>query len=299
MGGGSFSANTYAQRSSVLKSMSREETFSSRMDDQMSPYRVMRESRDSEEHPTSNAVILAFDVTGSMGSIPEYIAKEGLGTLMSRLFSDKSGVFPDPQFLVMGVGDDKTDRYPLQVSQFESDIRILSDLQRIFLEGGGGRNAVEGYTLPWLFASRQTSIDCWEKRGEKGFLFTMGDEGVNKPLSRSILRDKRIADIEEASIDAESLLQEVSEKYEVFHLIIAQGWWYSQLETFKGGYKVNPVLYEWRKLLGNRAILVTDYKLLPTIISAAIQITRGVDPYQILNDLDDQHHQTFKIAFGL
>ena len=299
MGSGNFSANTYAKRSSVLRSMSREETFSSRMDPSMSPYQVTRESRDSDDHPESNAAILAFDVTGSMGSIPEYIVKEGLGTLMSRLLSDKTNGFAHPQFMVMGVGDDKTDRYPLQVSQFESDIRIVSDLQRIFLEGGGGGNAVEGYTLPWLFASRQTSIDCWEKRRQKGFLFTMGDEGVNTPLRRDILRDKKIADIEEDSLDAETLLEEVSEKYEVFHLIIAQGGWYARMEAMKGPDEVNPVLYEWRNLLGNRAILVTDYQLLPTIIASVISITRGADPYQILSDLDQRHHQAFRIAFGL
>ena len=57
-----------------------------------------------------------------------------------------------------------------------SNIRIADQLKMIWLEKGGGGNSHEGYHLPWYFAAQHTQIDCFEKRGRKGYLFTVGDE---------------------------------------------------------------------------------------------------------------------------
>ena len=46
--------------------------------------------------------ILALDVTGSMGSIPHYLVKDGLPNIMDGLI--KKGI-ADPQVLFMGIGD--------------------------------------------------------------------------------------------------------------------------------------------------------------------------------------------------
>src|SRR5690349_15674099 len=37
---------------------------------------VQRESRDSEEHPTSLAISVLFDVTGSMGYVPQVLQQK-------------------------------------------------------------------------------------------------------------------------------------------------------------------------------------------------------------------------------
>lgn len=58
---------------------------------------------------------------------------------------------------------------------FESStIAINQCLSRIYLEGRG--NNGESYLLPWIIAGNHTSIDSYEKRNQKGFLFTVGDE---------------------------------------------------------------------------------------------------------------------------
>lgn len=92
-----------------------------------------RECRDSETHPNALPIIVAMDVTGSMGMIPHQLVKEGLPTLMGTI--TQRGV-EDTSLLFMAVGDHEHDRFPLQVSQFESgDAELDMWLTRTYLEG--------------------------------------------------------------------------------------------------------------------------------------------------------------------
>ena len=51
-----------------------------RIHESMDPSKAqLRESRDSKEHPLSVPIILALDVTGSMGEIPHYLIKDEIG----------------------------------------------------------------------------------------------------------------------------------------------------------------------------------------------------------------------------
>src|SRR5512145_1408591 len=150
------------------------------IDPLMNPYRVsIREARDSEHHPRSVPVIVAFDVTASMGHIPTRFAKESLGRLMSQLV--EHGWVTDPQILFGAVGDAVSDRAPLQVGQFESGLEMDLWLTRIWLESGGG-DLAESYLLVHWFAAHHTATDAWDKRRKKGYLFTIGD-APNKSLT--------------------------------------------------------------------------------------------------------------------
>ena len=89
MGSGSFSHDSFARYSrSSGKSYSTTtgrvsgQTFtSSSMDSKLNPLNVMRECCNTEEHPNTIPVILALDVTGSMGSACKETA-EALGNIM-------------------------------------------------------------------------------------------------------------------------------------------------------------------------------------------------------------------------
>src|SRR5690242_17716027 len=59
-----------------------------RADPRMDPFRVgVRESRDSADHPTSTPIVVLFDVTGSMGTVP-VIVQQRL-TRLHELLTEK------------------------------------------------------------------------------------------------------------------------------------------------------------------------------------------------------------------
>jgi hypothetical protein len=50
-------------------------------------------------------------------------------------------------------------------------------------------NAGESYLLAWYFAAFHTRTDAFEKRNQKGILFTVGDEPCLKVLPASAIRE--------------------------------------------------------------------------------------------------------------
>jgi hypothetical protein len=65
-------------------------------------------------------------------------------------------------------------------------------------------------------------IDCFEKRGKKGYLFTVGDEPPLPFIGRESA--KRVLGIDlQADMSSQDALALVERQYEVFHLIVAEG----------------------------------------------------------------------------
>jgi hypothetical protein len=135
----------YAARS--VRGRSRAELFGSRtMHEDYDPARIgLRESRDSAENPQATPIIIGVDVTGSMGVLAEQLVVRGLNETFTALI-DRAPV-PDPHVMAMAIGDAYCDRAPLQVTQFEADLRIVEQLRMLWLEGGGGGNRGESYSL--------------------------------------------------------------------------------------------------------------------------------------------------------
>ena len=103
------------------------------LSEDLNPRNIIRECCNTEEHPNTLPVILALDVTGSMGDVAIEIAKK-LNPIMTDLLSK----YRDIEFCVMGIGDLAYDYAPIQMSQFESDTRIAEHLDKIYFEFGGG-----------------------------------------------------------------------------------------------------------------------------------------------------------------
>lgn len=227
----------------------------------------MRESRDSDDNPQSNAIIIACDVTGSMGMLAETLVRQGIGTTFEEIL--KRRPVSDPHLMVMGIGDVVYDRAPLQATQFETDIRIAEQLEKIYIEHGGGGNSWESYNLPWYFAAEKTALDCFEKRGKKGYLFTVGDEEIPEPLTNEQIKKVMNLDLGMERITNEDLLTLVGRKYEVFHIVVEEG---SHARSHG-----DSVRQRWAELLGQRVIPLADHRKLSEVIVSTIEVTEGRD----------------------
>lgn len=267
MGHGRYSKTAH-KRLRVSKgydTKSRSQIFTStNVDPEMDPTKiVMRECRDSEEHPESLAIIVGLDVTGSMGFVPEDLVKNTLPDLVDSII--QAG-FKDPQVLFVGLGDFIYDRVPLQAGQFESSAELLDRwLTKVYLEGGGGGNNGEAYNLAYLFGARHTSIDCWEKRRQKGFLFTIGDEPCLPNIPASTIKNLTTAS-QASTISTEAILKEAQEKYNVYHLHLEHN------ETARQKYRKHG----WNELLGQNFQIIPDYKRVAKTIAQII-----------INDMDN------------
>jgi len=277
MGYSNWSNVAYSKLRKGRKGASTKKIFkNTKVDPQMNPKGFdVRESRDSAAHPSSNAIIVAFDVTGSMGHIPDRFAREKLGGLMRMLVERE--YIEDPQVLFAAVGDATCDRGPLQVGQFESGLEMDMWLTRMWLEGGGGGQKSESYGLAHYFAAKHTSVDCWEKREKKGYLFTMGDE-----MSWDVTAD-HIAKVfgydPERDFTMAELVELAQERYEVFHIQVA--------EAHHG--KDPEVIGFWRDLLGERALILDDADGVCELIGTTIGLVEDrLDLDTVDRDLVDQ-----------
>lgn len=221
----------------------------------------MRESRDSDDHPTSLAIAVLFDVTGSMHNVPRKM-QEKLPELFGLLL--RKGYVEHPQILFGAIGDAYTDRMPLQVGQFESDNRLDENMGNIALEGNGGGQRSESYELAMYFMLNHTAIDCMEKRGKRGYLFIIGDEMAYPSVTPSQVRDI-IGDELTEKLDTVSLVKQLQEKYDVYYIHPAGG-----------SYRNDPDISEfWKGLFGQQYVQLDDDDAVCETIALTIGLGEG------------------------
>ena len=227
MGGGSWTSAVYNTYTTATRGMSAvnyascdhlhvQEAFKARrLHQDLNPRGIMRECLDTEEHPNTIPVILALDVTGSMGSAATQVSKK-LGQIMEEIYSSDS--VRDVEFCIMAIGDLYCDDAPVQISQFESDIRIAEHLDKVWFESGGGTNAWESYTAAWYMGMNHCKLDCW-KRGKRGIIITMGDERLNPYLQKNGLA-QFIGDNVQADVETAELYSQASQKFDIHHISV-------------------------------------------------------------------------------
>lgn len=238
---------------------------------------VLRVARDSKEHPNTVPIIIALDLTGSMGHIPHHLIKSGLPTLMSSII--QAGV-KDPALLFLGVGDHEVDRYPLQVAQFESgDEELDMWLTRTYLESGGGGNEGESYGLAHYYAANHCETDAWDKRKQKGILITIGDEPSLKSYPNPAMKEvmgngdiKTFNDVE--------MLAKAQEQWEVFHIYPISG------------YERPDTMSYWKQLLGDRFFTVKGEE---EIISKSIELVLEYGSKEYIKGIHDPNDDPLDI----
>lgn len=217
----------------------------------------VRECRDSADHPETLGIAFALDVTGSMGDIPQLLARKELPNLMKLLTA--CGV-TDPQLMFMAIGDATSDQASLQVGQFESTAELMDQwLTWSYLEGGGGGGGQESYDLAFYIAAQHTDMDNWVKRKKKGYLFLTGDELPYPAVSRHQI-EALVGEKLDEDIPIEEVIAAAAETYHIFFLI-------PDLERRR------RCEARWRKLLGDHTICMESPGDTCSVAAAIVALT--------------------------
>jgi hypothetical protein len=203
----------------------------------------LRESRDRDGQDAL-PVVVGLDMTGSMSRTPR-IVQQKLTGLFGLLLRKGYAGDQNPQIMISAYGDAYTDNVPLQISQFESDNRVDTVLDNLYLEGNGGGNGFETASLLWYYMNKHAATDAWEKRGKKGYFFMVADEiaGDLTPgqIEKFIGADEtpRAEDLTAAKIAAE-----LKEKWEVIVLLIdnASAHWQGSKKFYSDLFGENNVI---------------------------------------------------------
>ena len=236
----------------------------------------IRECRDSETHPEARPVAAGLDVTGSMRHTP-VILQASLCKLLGLIL--RKGYLTDLAILISAFGDAYQDRAPLQIGQFESGIEIENDLQRLYLEGGGGTGIHESSELFLYFLANKVVSDAWEKRRQKGYAFIITDElpypQVCGEQVAAILGDQPPADILTAEV-----VEQVREKWELFVIT----------PNMTANWNLTQVSEGWRDLVGQNYLRLEEPSALAELIACQIGCCEGVitTPDRALSDMVDE-----------
>lgn len=276
MGYSSWSNDAYAAIKDAYSNKSTDQVFSAKVvTSAIDPKNItVRECRDSTAHPQSTPIAIFTDLTGSMATQAAHLVKTGLGTLVTEILSKQP--ITDPAIMFCGIGDQRMGDQGLQVGQYESGAdEMVTDLTRLVMQGGGG-NCRESYLLAWYFINHYTSLDSVEKRNQKGFLFTIGDEAPYEDGVSSSELKNCFDNGDLAGVSSKDLLESLEKTHHVFHLIIEEG------HHGKDKFTINS----WRNLLGERAIIVKDVNKVPEIIMGILGTVQGLDKQTIVQGYD-------------
>ena len=269
MGRGSYTSADWSKlkkSSKITEDSTASQIFTAKkMEERFNPlYIKVREARDSDDHPNSTPIIIGLDTTGSMGYLSEEIAKNGLHETMMKIYA--TNPVEDPQMMFAAIGD-VVDQAPLQVTQFESDIRIAEQLLALWLEGAGA-DSPEDFELLWYFAAKHIRTDAFEKRNQKGYLFTIGDADCHMKLSKENI--KSIFGDTTGELTSAQLAKMAGEKFELFHIHIRSG-----VETAPMGFS---------QLLPGRVLTIprTCVKYIPELIISTMELMNGKDMEEVI-----------------
>ncbi len=266
MGSGTWSPNTYQQRIQQIQNKGQDafaySQTAANIHPSLNPHGLeVRESRDSAEHPDSNAIIVGLDVSGSMGKVVR-----GIHSNLPQLFKLVLGrnYIPHPQIMFTAFSNARCDVVPLQVAQFESDNRLDQHLENMIVSGGlvGGCDEQESSELIIYTAAKHTSFDAWEKRKRKGYIFLITDEPAYMSVKHEEV-NRIFGSHLRADIPLEQLIKEAREKFHIFNII--------PTTTDSGR---NPRTTEfWKSQLDPLHVIVLDN---PDNASETIAITIGL-----------------------
>ena len=277
MGGGSWDSATYHSTKSTRAASGVADfaytASATSVHKNLDPKRIKKkpfgklESRDSADHPESHAVLVCFDVTGSNIDRAVDVQKK-LPTLMELL----AKYIADPQVAVAANDDYKVvGTNSIQISDFESDIRVDEHIRNIWLVGNGGGNNGESYDLLLYAAARKMVLDSVEKRSKKGYMFLYADELVFPNVLKGEVHDV-FGDKLESDIPTVEIIEEAQRNFHIFVI------WP------RGG--EDRAHEQYKKLFGEENVLVSQHpNLLCELIASTVALYENKPADVVVNDL--------------
>lgn len=183
-------------------------------------------------------IVYSFDVTGSMGNLPKIIFDK-MPLIAGQIA--ENGYLDDPQISVSAIGDQDSDKAPIQVGDF-AKLRNADDwLKRIWLEGGGGGQDVESYELTAYGYARMCEIP----KAVTPFCLFTGDEGFRETLYKSDL--VRHFGGKHETIGASEVFEQLKKKFKGNVFLIHR--------FYRTAASDQVVVAQWQKVLGKEHVI--------------------------------------------
>lgn len=175
------------------------------------------EARDSADHPNSHPVLVAFDVTGSNyeRAVDAQKRLPNLMELLAKYINDPQVAIAANDDYVPMINQRGTHAGCVQISDFESDIRVDEHIRNIWLTRNGGGNDGESYDLLLYIAARKVVLDSVEKRGTKGYFFLYADEPIFDHVSK-VQVEAVFGDTIEKNIPIAEVIEEARRLFNIF-----------------------------------------------------------------------------------
>lgn len=226
---------------------------------------------------TSNPIVFALDVTGSMGNWSKIIYDKlpmFYGQIMMKNYLD------NPSISFCAVGDCKYDNCPLQVSEFGQNKEIDQLISKIYLEGGGGDSFYESYEMAAFFYLNCCNLN----NSEIPFFFFTGDELFYDKISKTSIEN--IIGVKSDTLESNEVFKKLKEKYNVFIL-----------KKKYDGKEEKEITKTWINVLGEERVLKINHpKACIDIMLGAIAITSGkrtLDEY--IKDMKERNQTSDRI----
>jgi hypothetical protein len=211
-------------------------------------------------------IVIAFDVTGSMGDWAKVIYDK-LPMFWGQL--NMKGYLEDAAVSFAAIGDANSDSAPTQVCPFAADKTLDDHLKKIYLEGNGGGQHCESYEVMAYYYARHCSMP----KAVMPLFFFIGDEDYYKTVEQDQIVALCDSTYKGGDIKSSIIFKELAEKFQTF--LIHKHYDYYDTE----------IVASWKKAVGPERVLpLEDPKAIVDVILGCIALmskTRDLDDYLV------------------
>eukprot|EP00005_Dracoamoeba_jomungandri_P000609 CAMPEP_0174253164 /NCGR_PEP_ID=MMETSP0439-20130205/2559_1 /TAXON_ID=0 /ORGANISM="Stereomyxa ramosa, Strain Chinc5" /LENGTH=311 /DNA_ID=CAMNT_0015334049 /DNA_START=95 /DNA_END=1030 /DNA_ORIENTATION=- len=207
---------------------------------------------------SASPVVLALDVTGSMGSWP-LIIWDKLPMFYGQIMMNE--YLEDPHICFSAVGDAGGDRAPVQVTDFVVGMEMDEAISKIFVESGGPGSMVacESYELSAYYFLKH----CKLAEGSKPLFFFTADEDFYPFLFEEQALDV-LGDVVKKQLDSVEIIRALGQKFNVFVL----------RKSYYG--RNEKIIEHWEQALGpGRVLTLSNPKACVDTMLGIIAISGG------------------------